>query len=68
MGVLFPVAVVWREQFKSFQHILFGSLPYFGTDDVGLCQIGSMRVDIWSLTAHLPSISLKFVLSSLCWP
>lgn len=61
----FPVTVVWREWFKSFQHIAFGSLPYPGTDDGGLCQkIRNMRMDICSLKADLPSISLNYVLSS----
>lgn len=62
----FPVAVVWREWFKSFQHIAFGSLPYLGTDDVGLCQkIRKMRMGICSLKGDIPSISLNFVLSSV---
>lgn len=62
----FPVTVVWREWFKSFQHSAFGSLPYPGTDDVGLCQkIRKMRMDICSLKVDLPSISLNYVLSSV---
>lgn len=63
--IWFPVAVVWREWFKSFQHIAFGSLPYPGTDDVGLRQkIRKMRMDICSLKVDLPSVSLNYVLSS----
>lgn len=66
MHAQFPVTVVWGGWFKSFQRIRFGVLPYLGTDDVGLCEkIGKMRMDICSLTADLPSISLGFDLFSV---